>query len=248
MPVQKSFRNQNLKFHEYSESQLQKRLATTIFIMLGIVVVLVLSITLFGPQIGSLFGFLSASRYVKVKDTTPPQMPIIYEFPAKTKESTAAIKGYAEPGSKVKVFVNGPESQSTVADTTGQFSFFDLPLINGKNTIFAKATDEANNDSENSKSVYVEVDTVKPEITIESPKDKSTVKNLDKRVTIKGKLSEKGSLHISDRLVVIKPDFSFEFLLGVKEGTSEIKLIATDEAGNSKEEKLTITYVNSTGY
>ncbi len=238
----------NLKIHEFSETQLQQRLATTILIMVGIVVFLIVAVVFFGPQIGTLFGFLSSSRYVSTKDTTPPQPPIIYEFPTKTKESTASVKGYAEPASKIKIFVNGPEVQTTVTDTTGQFNLFDLPLINGKNTIFAKASDEAGNESENSKSIYIEVDTQKPEITIDSPKDKSIIKNLDKRITIKGKLSEKGSLKIDDRLVVIKPDLTFEFLLGVKEGTSEIKLLATDEAGNTKDDKITITYVNSTGY
>lgn len=246
MPVKRQ--TAPLKIHEYSEAQLQQRLAMTIFIMVGIVIVSVVSILFFGPQIGTLFGFLSSSRYVQVKDTTPPQAPIIYEFPSTTKESTASVKGYAEAGSKVKLFVNGPETQTTVADTTGQFTFFDIQLITGKNTLFAKATDDSNNESEVSKSVYIDIDRDKPSITIDSPKNDSTVRNLDSRITIKGKLSEEGSLKIEDRMVIVRPDLTFEYLLGVKEGKSEIKLVATDKAGNEKEEKLTVTYVKSASY
>jgi hypothetical protein len=68
------------------------------------------------------------------------------------------------------------------------------------------------------------------------------VRNLDKRILIKGKLSEKATLKINDKMAIVKPDLTFEFLLGVEEGTIEIKVEATDTAGNVASEKFKVKY------
>ncbi len=64
---------------------------------------------------------------------------------------------------------------------------------------------------------------------------------------IRGKVSEKAKIRINDRLVVQKPDLSFEFLLGVSEGDVNIKVEATDEAGNTKVLVVQIEYKRESG-
>ncbi len=175
-----------------NEQQLLFRLVTLVIAFFVIGGTAVAGVLFFGPQIGGFFGLISVNRDTgkPTKDVTAPDSPIIYDFPEATKESTVSVKGYAEAGSTVKIFVNGPEAQSVVADSTGQFTFTDLNLIEGKNTITAKAIDGSNNESTNSKEVYINVDTEKPTITLDTPKDGDTVRNLNKSVYIKGKVSE----------------------------------------------------------
>ncbi|MCA9302445.1 hypothetical protein KDA10_03765, partial [candidate division WWE3 bacterium] len=87
------------------------------------------------------------------------------------------------------------------------------------------------------------VDTIEPKIEITAPEKDKTVKNLNERVLIQGKISEKATIRINDRLAVQKPDLTFEFILGVKQGEVEVTVEAVDEAGNKKEEKLKFTYL-----
>lgn len=228
---------------ELSEQELLARLLLIVTVIVLIGGGSVASFVFFGPQIGSFFGLISVNRNTTgPKDNLAPEPPIIYDFPVATKESTATLKGYAEPSATVKLFANGPEVQSTIADSTGQFTFADVVLIDGKNTLFAKAFDAAGNQSESSKVIYIDVDSKKPEITIISPRNGEVVRNLDKSVLVKGKLNKKGTLTINGRLAVVKPDLTFEILLGVNEGPVTIKLEATDTAGNVKTEKINITY------
>jgi len=56
------------------------------------------------------------------------------------------------------------------------------------------------------------------------------VSNLDKRVEVTGKVDEKSTIKVNGKFAIIKPDLTFDFLLGVSEGKVEIKVEATDEA------------------
>lgn len=207
---------------------------------------LLFSFLFLGPKIGGLFGYLSKYRNVDYnKDVLAPNAPRFDFIPAATKESTLSVKGFAESGANIKLFVNGPEKGNLNADFEGRFDFENIPLIDGRNTLFAKAYDKTGNESAVSQTVTVTVDHKEPEIVILSPKIGDTVKNLDKRILVKGKVNEKATVSINDRLAILKPDFSFEILIGVDEGDVEIKVVAIDEAGNKKEEKFKVKYQKS---
>jgi hypothetical protein len=68
---------------------------------------------------------------------------------------------------------------------------------------------------------------------------------LDKRVTITGKIDEKADIKVNGKTAIMRPDMSFEFLLGVQEGNVDIKIEATDLAGNTSSESFRVTYVKS---
>ena len=107
---------------------------------------------------------------------------------------------------------------------------------------FAKAIDSDNNESPPSQVITIELDNKSPDIQMESPKDGDIIKNLDKRIIVKGKVNEKAIIKVNEKLAILKNDLSFEAILGVEEGNLEIKIVATDEAGNKKEESLKIKY------
>lgn len=214
--------------------------------VIGSLSLLLFSFLFLGPKIGGLFGYLSKYRNIDYnKDVLAPNAPRFDFIPSATKESTASIKGFAESGANIKLFVNGPEKGSMTADFEGKFAFENIPLIDGRNTIFAKAYDSTGNESSKSQTISVTVDKKDPEIEITVPKVGETVKNLDKRILVKGKVNEKSNVTVNERLAILKPDFSFEILIGVDEGDVEIKVVAIDEAGNKKEEKFKVKYEKS---
>lgn len=224
-------------------ADLSKKLFSQIILIFVILIVMVLSVTRFAPMIGGLFGFISIHRGEKTETLNtalPP--PVFIDPPEAVKETTVTLTGLSEAKTTVKLYVNGPEKDSVLADDSGEFTFIDVKLNSGKNTIFAKAESDKDRKSDKSETLIIHVDKEEPKIDIDSPKDGETVRNLDKRVLIEGKVNEEATVTINDRKAVVKPDNSFEFLLGVDEGNVKITIKAVDKAGNEEEKVINISY------
>lgn len=228
---------------KYDNKSLRKRLTFTLLGIFSFIFVAIIAVSFFGPQIGALFGFISVN-----KNNVIPQAqvavspPAFLSLPKAINEKNLTIEGYSNPGTTVKLFLNGPEKGEALAGGDGKFVFENIALIDGRNTIFAKAIDENEMVSERSETHVIAVDTKAPKIKLVSPLNGETIKNLDKRILVEGEINEEAKITINDKLAVQKTDLSFEFLLGVSEGDVEIKIKAVDEAGNEKEEKIFVKY------
>lgn len=238
-PVKSSF-----KLSRSEEAVLRQKLSKTLLTITSIVVFLFVTIFFFAPKLGAFFGFFSVHR--NETDTTgiiKPNPPAFSNVPTASKEDSIILNGYSQAGLTIILYVNGPEAQRTTAGSDGQFTFNNVVLNAGANTIFAKASSQSNVLSDNSVVYTVTQDKEKPKIKIDSPKDGDTITNLDKRVTITGSVNKKSAVKINGSMVIVKPDLSFSYLLGVSEGEVKIVIEATDEAGNVQSQKLTVTYV-----
>ncbi|GIW70013.1 MAG: hypothetical protein KatS3mg101_0760 [Patescibacteria group bacterium] len=238
--VRKRYRS---PYYNQSEEELSRKFIKTVMAILGIAVFVILIFVFFAPAFGSIFGYLSKNRnddssIVSVRT----RAPTLTNVPAATNKQNINLSGYANEGDVIKLYVNGPEVAQTTTGADGIFEFSDISLIKGRNSVFAKAVNNKNEESEPSETSIIILDTEEPKITIESPKDGETVRNLDKRITVIGKINEKATLKINDRIVIQKPDLSFEYTLGVKSGEVEIKVTAIDEAGNKNEETIKVKY------
>ena len=228
------------------EEEVKKRLYRTLLAIFIIMGVIFIALRFFATNIGSFFGLISKIGKPKEKgDTSAPPPPYFYSAPTVTNKKELTLKGFSEPGSKVTVFVNGPRAESVNADSSGIFTFNGVTLIEGRNTIFSRAEDAYQNQSDKSQILEITYDTKKPKITITEPKDGSTVRNLNQRITVKGSLDEKCEVKINNKLAVVGANNTFELLLGVVEGDMEIKVEATDEAGNKSNEAIKVKYVKA---
>ncbi len=224
--------------------ELNKKLFTTLLAIVGIILFLVLGAVFFAPQVGSFFGLFSVNRNQPDDIAViKPDQPVFSNIPKASKSNSITINGYTQPGYSVKLFVNGPEAARVIAGSDGIFTFNDIKLIDGQNTIFAKAVDDSNVESDSTNIFNIYVDKDKPKIDLTSPKDGDKIKNLDKRITIIGSVSEKSQVKINDKIAIVKPDLTFEFLLGVQnEGNVKITVLAIDEAGNENKKEITVNY------
>jgi len=228
------------------EEEVKKRLYKTLLMTFVVVGAIFIALQFFATDIGSFFGLISKIGKPKEKDdTSAPPPPYFYNAPTVTNKKELSLKGFSEPGSKVTIFVNGPLTGNASADSTGTFSFDSVALIEGRNTVFAKAEDAYQNQSERSQILEITYDTKKPKIIITEPKDGATIRNLNQRITVKGSLDKKCEVKINDKLAVVGADNTFELLLGVTEGEIEIKAEATDEAGNKSDETIKVKYVKA---
>lgn len=227
-----------------SERELREKLRKRMLGIWIIIIIGILSLFIFAPQVGSLFGYFSKYRNDPGYTPTPkPIPPVFIDAPKAVNTDKVMLSGKVLAGSLVKIFVNGPEKGSTTAGNDGVFTFSDIVLNAGTNTIFAKSYDDRGNESESSEFLIINYDKNGPKITIESPKDGETVKNLDKRVEIKGKINEKATIIINEKTAIQKSDLSFTYIMPATEGEMEIKIEVKDLAGNKSTEEFKIKYV-----
>ena len=226
-----------------TEKQLRARYNTVILGISTMAFLGIISVAFFAPQIGAFFGFFSKHRGEEgYRPTAKPSPPVFEDIPEAVGENSVDLSGKAQPGETILLFVNGPEKARTTADSEGKFNFVDVHLISGKNTLFAKAQDDQNRESDKTPYFYISVDDDSPEIEIEEPKDGNVIKNLNRRIRISGKINEKATITINGGTVVQKPDFSFDYDLGVKEGNVKIEIKAVDPAGNESTLELNVVY------
>lgn len=227
-----------------SERSLRQKLQIRVVGILIILALGILSLFFFAPQVGSLFGYFSKHRNDPEYIPTPkPMPPVFVDIPTSTNKEKITLSGRALPGSIVKIYVNGPERGTTTTGADGVFSFADIKINLGTNTIFAKAFDDKGNESDSSEFLVIEYDNKAPEIELDKLKDGDVVRNLNKRIEISGKINEKATITINDRSAIQKSDLSFYFVLGVNEGDVEVKIVVTDLAGNKTEKELKLKYV-----
>jgi len=233
---------------KYDHEELNKKLKWSLLGIFAFITSIILLLNFFGPQIGALFGFISINRNQEGPSANVTLNPPSFsDLPKATNEDFINIEGYAPAGSNVKLYLNGPEKGKVLTSGDGMFIFENVALIDGRNTVFARAFDDKENESNKSETHIITVDNDKPNIDVDTPKDGDTIKNLNERVMIRGKVSEKAQIRINNRLVVQRPNLSFEFLLGVSEGDVKIKVEATDEAGNIKVLVIQIKYKRESG-
>lgn len=118
----------------------------------------------------------------------------------------------------------------------GSFSH-QLLLEEGLNLILIEAEDEAGNRW--TREYKVELDTLPPDIQIDSPKAMQTVVNREKKVLIKGRLDDPGAeLLIQGRVVELSEDGQFEYAYTAVTGLNTLALIAGDKIGNIQKKEL----------
>ncbi|WP_107805352.1 retention module-containing protein [Campylobacter concisus] len=83
-----------------------------------------------------------------------------------TNDNTPTLKGSAEAGATVDVYVDGRKAGSVKANEKGEWEYTTSKLSDGKHSFYAIATDEAGNVSENSGISWVKVDTNPGEVVI----------------------------------------------------------------------------------
>lgn len=231
----------NKNNNKNTEEKLEKQLKLVFLLIIIVSIIIGLTFTVFATNFGSIFKIFSKKDNVD-ELVIKPTKPILNSIDESTNKEYINISGYSQKDNEVQLYVNGPEIFRTNTDENGQFEFNNVKLINGRNVVFVKATNQKGYQSDASDNLIITLDRKEPEIEIESPKDEDNIKNLNKRITIKGKINEKSSLKINDQVAIVKPDLTFEHLLGVEEGEVEIKIVAIDQAGNETTEELKVTY------
>lgn len=154
----------------------------------------------------------------------PPVINIPFEA---TNTGQINISGFAAANSKVRLFIDDEEKDTTESSSDGSFEFRDVSLVIGTNNIYGKTLDEKGVESLPSKTLKVFYDNDKPNLSISEPEDGKTVQGGDKKIIIKGKVDPDVKIYINDSRIIIGSDgnFSSEQLLNEGDNTFTVKAI-----------------------
>lgn len=183
----------------------------------------------------------SSSTPIETKDVLPPVPPRLKPLAEATNKAQINIEGFAEKGATIKLTLNGIANKETVAKTDGTFLVSNIKLSQGKNEIYAIATDQDGNTSQKSAILVIDYDNTPPELIVNEPADNSVFSSEEKTIEIKGETEEGVTITINDRFVILGAEGKFDFSFTLSDGENKIKIVAVDKAGNQTEEEITVT-------
>lgn len=204
------------------------------FLITAIILVLV---TIFWglPALARLAGnLISTDSTQPTKYELKPTPPIISDIPEATHSATVAINGYAQPGIDVVMYLNGAEIGRKLTSESGTFSFQNVPISNGTNSVYAYTSTAQGMMSEKSKEYVITMDNEKPTVTIDSPKDGDVMRGTSQRIaTFTGGVNEEGTkVYIGERMAILTSEGKFNLPYQLVEGDQEVAVKAIDPAGN----------------
>lgn len=177
-------------------------------------------------------------------DTIAPSAPYLNPPPESTNKPSISVSGMTEGKAKVVLLRDGNENQDTMAGDDGKFDFQGIS-IGSSVSLSVIAIDEAGNKSGASRSYLVKYLKDKPEITLDSPKNGDEIKGkANQTIIVSGSVKPvDATVTINDTIALVADDGTFNFKLSLRDnGKNEISIEASDEAGNSTIEKVTVTY------
>ena len=211
---------------------------------IGAIIIIVL-LAIFGiPVATKIAGYvfdMKKSPSIVSQDTTPPGPPFIKTLPEATNNNILKIEGSSEPETTVEIFVND-EKTEVPADGNGNFET-KVTLIKGSNTIYAKARDEAENESAKSRQYTVYFSKDKPKLEVARPNQgDSYYGDKQRQLSIEGATCPECSVTVNGRIGLVDDEGNFKLAYSLNDGNNDLNIITTDKSGNTEETTISVNF------
>jgi bacillopeptidase F len=154
-----------------------------------------------------------------------------------TNVGTVTVEGSAAPTTTVHIYNDGVEIATVDANEDGAYAV-DVSLQEGENVLTAKASTEQGI-TDPSAPVKVIFDPNAPELSITAPTDGSKINK--ETVTVTGTITDDNLDSVTVKGTAAKvADGTYSARVMLDEGINEIKVVATDKAGNSSEKSVNV--------
>ncbi|MCL5433055.1 MAG: hypothetical protein M1524_02980 [Patescibacteria group bacterium] len=214
--------------------------------ILGIIIVLVLLIKFGIPMIVNFSLFISNFRENQSTSEKKSEefisAPVLDPLPNATNSAKTVITGIASSNQTVNLYINNELFDKTDSEDDGKFTFEDVTLDDGNNTIKARVVIDNSKKSDFSDEINIVYKNKAPNLTIDSPTDGQTFSKTENQIQIRGKTDPAVKVTVNDFWVIVDENGNFSYEISLKEGDNQIKVSATDEAGNNKTTELKVKY------
>ena len=228
-----------------SKNSEKKTRKTIILSAIGIVIILFLLLK-FGVEFLVNFSlFVSGSRNQQNSTNNTNQIdfvspPMLNPILSATNSAQIIISGKGTPDETITLYVNNSNTDETQTDKNGSFVFTEN-LSSGNNQIKAQATYK-NKKSDFSDTSNIVFKNAEPSLNISSPSDGQTFKKDQNSVNVSGSTDAGVSVTVNGFWAVMDDNNNFSYNLPLQNGDNQIKIIATDQAGNKSEKDLKVNY------
>lgn len=159
--------------------------------------------------------------------------------PNTTKNPKISVSGNALSGEKVAIYLNGVNQEVKDVSSDGSFDF-NLTLSVGDNIIKAKAIKDKS-ESDFSDSVDIVYQNKEPNLSIDNPHDGDNL-NGGNYVNVSGKAEPDDTVTVNDFQAIIDDQGNWSYNLTLANGGNDIKVVATDQAGNQTQKTIHVNY------
>lgn len=229
------------RLYKRLESKSKKNLLLTIF---GIILVVGVITKLGVPFIINFTLFVSGSgdtnQNTKQEDASFIPPPILNPMPNATNSAEVFVFGTAVANKNVILYINGNLVDKTQAQKNGNFSFRES-LSEKENAIKAKTVVNGKK-SEFSQTINIHYKNTPPSLNVIFPTDGQSFSKDQNTVEIKGETDDLVKITVNDFWAITDQSNHFFYRFPLKNGENQIKIIATDQAGNKTEKNIKVTY------
>lgn len=228
-------------------SQLEKKTKRNLVLsVLGIIAVIFLIFKLGIPLITNLGLFISNAKEsqeaTKKKSTVYIPTPILDPTYSATHSATVDISGRIPQKFTIKLYVNDTVVDKLTPENDNTFTFKGISLEKGTNTIQAKAENDEKKESDFSNVITIVYKNEKPNLTIDNPPDGKTFSKDENTAQVMGTTDTGNKVTVNGFWAIVNSEGTFSYNLPLQNGENTIKIIATDEAGNTAEMERKVTY------
>lgn len=224
------------------QKHLRKQSIRNSFLGIGGIIILIIILFSFGPQLLITFSLLVKGNDEDVSQKTKKiayvAPPTINPLPTATNSATIIVSGTTTTGEIIKLYINGKVTDKTSVKKNSLFTFSSVKLTKGTNEIKAKTVTEDEQESNYSPTIIIQYLDKAPSLEITFPQDGQTVNS--NPITVTGKTDGGAKVTVSDFWAITNDDGTFSYRLNLQQGDNRVKIVATDEAGNKVEKEITI--------
>ncbi len=223
----------------------KKSKQTIILAGIGILIILFLLVK-FGTSVLIGFSVFLGGTKAQTVDTNSNSSvtfipaPVLNPLPNATNSAQVVVTGKAQAGKTVYLYINSSQQDSTQSDSNGNFKFVEA-LSAGSNNVEAKTVDGSKT-SDFSNSYTVNYISKAPSLTVLTPSDGQSFSKDQNTATVTGTTDPGVSVTVNGYWAVLDENNNFSYTLPLQNGDNQIKVIATDQAGNKTEKDLKVTY------
>ncbi len=237
-PVEKS------RFKEH----LQKETSRNVIIAIFGIIVLGALLLIFGTNIlvgfSLLVGKFSGSEDANMSESqqgvsyiAPPTLNPTVEA---TSSAAISLSGYGKADQRIDLYRNGKMISKTTVKSNNTFRFTNVTLEEGVNSLKAKAVTVDNKRSNYSNELSVSLLNKSPELSIDFPQDGQGFKKEQSPLKISGKTDPGVKVTVNDFRAIVDSGGNYSYLYNLKDGDNNLKVVATDNAGNQTTKEISI--------
>ncbi len=226
------------------EKRLERKTKINLFFSVVGIMVIMYAVLRFGVPLIADFGlFMSGNKDAQSQKNEQDSFispPFLDPMPPATNSARITVSGKANKDTDIEIYVNDVLEDNVTTDSKGEFSAI-AEIESGENTVKARINKNGK------KSAFSDVITISftksaPKISLNSPSDGQKFEKERSNANVSGNIDVNGTVTVNGFWAVIDQNNNFSYSLPLKNGANEIKIIATDQAGNQSEKIIKVNY------